>query len=157
MFQFNAQDSIDYTLKGYYFNSAHYEDDKEVQEISASGKKTKRCANSSIDQFFEKPKKQKKTILRSSSSQSGNGGTSYISMPASQNASHLIKIEVYDVNKLKDIPKEEHWKHVDVRVKYYAQSENDKNLKNSRDIIYNITKQISENIDCKKYFFDHQK
>lgn len=72
-------------------------------------------------------------------------------------ASHLIKIEVYDMEKIKKIPPTEQWKHADVRVKYYANSEDDENVQKSRDVIYNITKQLAAKSDCANFVIDNEK
>lgn len=114
--------------------------------------------NNSIESFFEKPKKKKKSSSFSSCiGQSTSDGVAYISSNEISNATHFIKIEIYEIDKIKDVPPKEYWKYANVRVKYCAPSEEDKNYQNTRDVIYNITKQIANQSDCKKYYIENKK
>lgn len=110
-----------------------------------------------IDQFFDIPKiKKQKTTQSSTVGQARNGGVSYLSSNANDaaNATHLIKLEVYELKKLTKVSPSNHWKHADVRVKYYAKN-TDSIYDRSKELIYDITKNVSQSQDCKKYFFDN--
>lgn len=109
--------------------------------------------------FFEKPKKRKNSTNSSCVAQACDGGLSYISSNEgdSANAAYLIKIDVYDMKNLKNVLPLDYWKYADLRVKYYVQSDSDKNYQRTRDIVYNITKQIAEKKDCKKYFVGRER
>lgn len=115
-----------------------------------------------IDVFFEKPSKQKKTSTISSYvARSMNGGTSYITTNEQDGAAtHLVKIEIYDMRKLRTINPTDYWKNAELRVKYHIQSEEDEDDKsifiNTRNLIYDITKKISSSQDCKKYFINQK-
>lgn len=86
-----------------------------------------------------------------------NDGMSYISTNTDDGstATHLIKIEIYDLKKLANVPPSDHWKHAEVRVKYYNQAKTNHHQR-TRQLIYNITKEISSSSDCKKYTFKHK-
>lgn len=147
----------DYQFQNYY-RPIDLSDDENNDSIVLKNKKNtlKRGSNNSIESFFEKSKKKKKTSLASTIAQADGEGTSCISvsMDDGSTPSHLVKIELYEMKKLKDIAPTDYWKHAAVRVKYYAQSEGDTHYQNTRDVIYNITKLIAGKKDCKKYFFE---
>lgn len=152
MFQFSTNDSLDeYTLKNYYYPS-----DEAVNIKTKRG--FKRTGND-IETFFEKTNKKKTKSVSSCIGRRNGAGISYIStnQDDGSKATHLIKIEVFQMKKLKDVLPADYWKHCDLRVKYYAQSENDKNYNNTSDIIYSITKQIAEQPECKKFFIETDK
>lgn len=155
-FQTSIPDS-DYTFKNYYFPTADLSDDDETQDPPAL-KVKQNIAKRNIDCFFEKPKKKRVRLQSSNIAQANGEGTSYISSnnDDGSSASHLIKIEVYEMKKLKDVQPIDYWKYADVRVKYYA-SEDDKHYRNVRDLIYNITKQVATKTDCTKYYITADK
>lgn len=142
----------DYTLKNYYYPD---KSDDEDQNLAMKVKQniTKR-SNKSIDAFFEKAKKKKTVSYSSSVGQSNGEGTSYISTNCDDgsSASHLVKIEVYEMNRLKQVSPIDYWKHADVRVKYYVATEEDKHYQTARDLIYNVTKQVASKPGCTKFF-----
>lgn len=123
------------------------------QSLIPSRKRTKK----NIDSFFDKcPSEKKRIKVQSSSvSRSVNGGTSYIStgLDDAPNASHLIKIEIFDLKKLKKIPQVDHWKHANLRIKLYSTGEEEVLHQGVSDAVYNITKTIASKPECKKYFF----
>jgi hypothetical protein len=140
------------TFKHYYFPPS--DDDTSLSPRYS----TKRPNNDSLDEFFEEPKKKRVKLNSSSVGRSTkDGGMSYISTNVDDGATatHLIKIEVYDMKKLATIDPEEHWKHADVRLKYYVNKQNNHH-RQTRGLIYNITKEISNSSDCKKYTFKHK-
>lgn len=155
MFQFPEN-----TFKNFYYeDNVDEPSDQEEGTLAFKVKKAIAKRPHSIDEFFEKPKKKKLTKKSSSVGRSTSGGISYITSNKddSADASHLIKIEVYDVNKIKNVAQTEQWKHADVRVKLFTESEADRNLQSVRDIIYNITKQLATQEECKKFFIDTDK
>lgn len=64
---------------------------------------------------------------------------------------------MYDIDKIKNIPPAEQWKQAEVRVKYYAHSEEDEHVQKTRDVIYNITKQLASKSDCVNFVLDNNK
>lgn len=132
------------TFKQYYYPLS----DEELSQYKKN--------EESIDDFFEEPKK-KKTKHSSTVGRSGKDCISYISTNKDDgsSATHLIKIDIYDMRKLENIPTSEHWKHADVRLKYYTKPHNDKYHKAIRGLIYSITKEVSTTPECKKYSFKH--
>ncbi|XP_039763080.1 uncharacterized protein LOC120636807 [Pararge aegeria] len=141
----------EYTLKHFYY-PLNISDDQDMSD----NKKTAMRRSNSIDAFFEKQKKKKRQSKSSCVAQASDGGLSYISSndDDSISATHLIKIDIYDMKSLKDVSPLEYWKYADLRLKYYVESAGDKHYQSMRDIIYNITKQIAGKHDCKKYFID---
>lgn len=162
LFQHITDDPEDYTLKNYYYPINLSDDEETCMEptnLKAKKNGLKRI-NNSIEQFFEKPKKKKKSSNFSSSiGQATTDGTAYISSndEGSSKATHFIKIEIYEIEKIKDVSPNEYWKYANVRVKYCAPSEEDKNYQYIRDVVYNITKQIAAKSDCKKYYIENKK
>lgn len=156
LFQFSEN-----TFKPYYYATPD-EASEEEGTLGVKGKQAiarKRSAND-IDRFFEKQKKKLKIKKKSSSvARSSSGGVAYITSNNDEgaDASHLIKIEVYDLNKIKNVAPSEQWKLADVRVKYYADCEEDKHLQSARDVIFNITKLLASKQDCSNYFIDNDK
>lgn len=160
MFQLSPPNTFEYTLKDYYYPSNVVLTDGEEANCDSVPLKTKKKlkrANNSIEAFFEKPKKKNVITHSSSVGQRMVGGTSYISTNRDEasSATHLIKIQVYDLKKVKDIAPDDLWKSAELRLKYYTQTEQDNHYVNTRDLIYNITKQIATTDDCKKYFYRH--
>lgn len=145
----------DYTLKNYYIADSPSDDEtRDCVPLKITQNATKRTND--IEVFFEKPKKKKSAKQSSCVGQSNNGGVAYIATGEddASNASHLVKIEVYEMSKIRDVPPTDYWKHTDVRVKYYAKSEDDKHYQTTRDLIYNITKQLSAKRGCAKFFVE---
>ncbi|KAI5633714.1 hypothetical protein NE865_01681 [Phthorimaea operculella] len=161
--QHTTGDPADYTLKHYYYPIDVSDEETSANKIAPKRKNKDKdsASTNSIDSFFENPKKKKKQSTFSSSvGQTTNDGMAYITTNEddSSHATHFIKIEIYDIAKIpKDTPPTEHWKYANVRVKYCVHSEDDKNYQQTREIIYNITKQIATKSDCKKFFVDHKK
>lgn len=160
LFQFT-----DNTFKNYYYPEPQTNDDEVSDEEGTVGYKLKQViarkrAGNSIDGFFERPIKKAKSAKKSSSvSRSTDDGVSYISSGQDDGAysSHVIKIEIFDVQKIKNIAPADHWKHADVRLKFYTNSEEDKQLQSTRDVIFNITKQLAEKDTSVKYFIENKK
>lgn len=138
------------SFKNYYFTSLSEDDDIADCNVARSLRKR------NIDSFFEKPKKRKPKVKSSHVSRASGNGVSYVStnIDDGSTATHLIKIEVYDMKRLKNVPPMEHWKHADVRVKYYVATEDDKHYQNAGELIYNITKDVASNAECSKYFIE---
>lgn len=157
----------DNTFKNYYYPEAKVDDDSSDEEGTvglklkqAIAKKRAAAMNNSIDGFFEHPRKKAKVLKRCSTvSRSTTDGVAYLSSSTDDGAyaSHIIKIEIYDVQKIKNIAPTEHWKHADVRLKHYTTTEDDKQYQSARDLIYNITKDIAEKENSVKYFIDTKK
>lgn len=156
------------TFKAYYYADHDEASDQEgtlgfkVKQAMAKRRATK---NNDIGEFFKRAKKTTKVVKRSSTvarraSSDGDGaGVSYLTSGKDDGAyaSHLIKIEVYDVEKIRNIAPSEHWKLADVRVKYYSITEDDKNLESARDVVYNITKQLASKEDSVNFFIETDK
>lgn len=147
------------TFKNYYFDAYSNEefDNKLTIVESELSKPLKRAnSNTNINKFFDdsKTKKQKKA-LASSVGQAREGGMSYVSTNVNATATHLIKLEVYDLKKLAKVPENKQWKHADVRIKFYTKTSN-RIYEHSKQLIYNITKEVAESQDCKKYFFNDE-
>lgn len=153
----NTIDREENTFKQYYFSTS----DDEVNEspYAFTGvKRPKESTDSLLDEFFDAEPKKKKTKLHSSTVGRGTmDGMTYISTNQDDglNATHLIKIEITDLKKIKNVDPTEHWKHADVRVKYYINKQQQPNQQRIRGIIYDITKEITASSDCKKYTFKH--
>ncbi|XP_069364378.1 uncharacterized protein [Maniola hyperantus] len=150
----------EFTYKHYYY-PLNVPDDQDASDSTLNNKKTaskrsKPTEQNNIDVFFEKPKKKRRTTISSSVAQATDGGLSYISSNDGDgvSASHLIKIDIYDMKNLEGVLPIDYWKYADLRLKYYVKSDADKFYHSTRDIIYNITKQIAGRHDCKKYFID---
>lgn len=158
LFQFT-----DKTFKNYYYpenNDEGSDDDEGTLAFKVKQAIAKKRPGNSIDSFFERPKKKPKVAKKSSSvSQSTHSGVAYLSSGQDDGAyaSHLIKIEIYDLEKIRNIAPEEQWKHADVRVKLYTHQEDDKNLDSTRDVVFNITKELASKDNCVKYFIDNKK
>lgn len=147
------------TFKHYYFPEKY--NDPSDDEDTPAPKVLKALANkrnNSILGFFEKRKKKKIAKRSSTVSQATEEGVAFIKSNQDDGAyaSHLIKIEVYDMMKIKNIPPTEHWKHAEVRVKYYAHSEVDDHVQKARDVIYDITKQLAAKSDCVNFVLDNE-
>ncbi|CAG9094568.1 unnamed protein product [Plutella xylostella] len=144
----NVEDSDveENTYKHYYFPLS---DDEGSYQPHAKRIET-------IDEFFEEPK-NKKRKCSSTVGRSTKNGMVYISSNSDDGtgAAHLIKIEVYNLKKLANIEQNQHWKHAEVRVKYYAKP-GDKHNDRTREIIHAITKQIATKEDCEKYFYKNK-
>lgn len=101
---------------------------------------------------------KKKKLLSSTVARAARDGVSYISTNSDDGdqATHLIKIEMYDMKKLCKIPTNDHWKHATTRIKYYVKNNNkDSIYDNTNALVYNITKTIAESEKVKKYFFNN--
>lgn len=152
----------DHTFKNFYCPEVNSDDSDEEGTVGLKIKQAiakKRPANN-IESFFEKPQKKVKAVKRSSNvSQSSHAGVSYLASGADDGAyaSHMIKIEIYDMEKVRNIPPENHWKHADIRLKSYIKFDQDPHLEAVRDVIYDITKDISEKDTCVKYFINNVK
>lgn len=148
----NAIDVEENTYKQYYYPLS--EDDDITTPMQYA---TKRPATDSIDKFFEGSKK-KKVIKRSSIvGRAIKDGIAYLSTNADDGgtATYLIKMEIYDLKKLVNIDPQQHWKHADVRVKYYCDKTN-AHHDHTQSLIYEITKEISESSNCKKFCMNNQ-
>lgn len=132
-------------------------DEEATQEIMPKNKGLKRQrSNESLDSIFAVSNKSNNKKLSSTVSRAQkDGGTAYISMNADDGATHLLKIEVYDLKKLTNVQSNQHWKHSNMRIKYYC-NEKDKSYNDVNNIIYNISKQISKAENCKRYFFNNK-
>lgn len=150
------------TFKNYYYPEEHdVPSDEDEHTLAFKIKKAianKRPSNS-IHGFFEKRKKKKVAKHSSSVSQATDEGVAFIKSNNDDGAYalQLIKIEVYDWAKIKGLAPTEHWKFADVRLKYYVHSENDDNLEKTKDVIYNITKQLAAKSDCANFLIDNGK
>lgn len=150
------------TFKQYYYTPLSPDEESNdkviiVEKESPKFKRKREQNKESLDEFFEFSKNKKKKLCSSSVSRAHpDGGTAYISTNTDDGskATHLIKIEIYDVKKLSKIPPTLHWKHASVRMKYYTDEAN-KNFKCIKNIVYNATKEISESDFCKKFHFNN--
>lgn len=142
------------TYKQYYFPLSDVDDD----DNSPPSYSNKRTADESLDEFFAVPKKKKEKVCSSTVARSTADGMSYISTNSDDatTATHLIKIDIYDMKKIVNIDPAEHWQNADVRVKYYFNKGNNNYHQRTRGLIYNITKEISNSADCKKYTIKRQ-
>lgn len=109
-----------------------------------------------IEKFFDNMKKRRALSRSSTVARATGDGYSYVAAN-NEHASHLIKIEIYDMKKIKDVLPVDQWKHADVRVRYYSPSEEDNTYLNINEVLYNITKQIAASGECKKYFIENSK
>jgi hypothetical protein len=157
LFQFTEN-----TFKHYYYPENQDDTTDEEGTVGLKVKEAlakKRPANN-IDSFFERPKKKTKVKVNSSNvSKTSTDGVSYLSSGKDDAgyASHIIKIEVFDMEKIRDVAPAEHWKHCDIRLKYYSCGDNDSNVQSVRDVIFNITKQLASQENNVKYFIDTNK
>lgn len=158
LFQFSEN-----TFKHYYYpeNIDASSDEEGTVGLKIKQAIAKKRPANNIDAFFERPKKKSKGFKKSSSvSQSSTDGVAFIASGRDDAAyaSKLIKIEVYDLDKIKNIPPPDHWKHCDVRLKYYSSnSEEDSTVQSVQDVIFNITKQLASNENSVKYFIETDK
>lgn len=144
------------TYKQYYFPTSDCPEEETQELYIQQEMPSKKRKSESLDNFFDSPTKNKRKLNCSTVSRiNKENGRSYISTNTDDGAtaSYLIKIELYDLKKISKIPPSQHWKHANVRVKYYTQKTSTV-LANTNDIIYNITKEIAQNDDCKKYSFN---
>lgn len=138
------------TFKQFYYNTVSDEEDTTNCVPYYLAKKSickrPRSSLSNIDEFFpeEPPKKKKAKNSSNVGRMNKEGGTSYISTNTDDgvNATHLIKIDVFDVKKLCKIPPVQHWKHADVRVKYYCKELNNKNYECEKNCLSNHQRDI---------------
>lgn len=146
------------TFKSYYF-AASSDEETDDRLIITKPKSLKRAAsNNSINKFFDEPKTKKPKKGQSSTvGQTREGGMAYISTNTNDaaTATHLIKLQVYDLKKLAKVPVNKHWKNADVYVKHYTKTA-DSVYNHAMDLIYNITKEVAESPDCRKYFFNDE-
>ncbi|CAG4997014.1 unnamed protein product [Parnassius apollo] len=125
-------------------------DDIVINNNTCDGGKRK---SQSIDHFFEAESNiKKRKLLSSSVARAARDGVSYISTNSDDGdqATHLIKIEMYDMKKLSKIPTTDHWKHASTRIKYYVKTNKDSIYDNTNALVYNITKTIAESEKVKK-------
>ncbi|XP_047990713.1 uncharacterized protein LOC125229816 [Leguminivora glycinivorella] len=113
------------TFKNYYYpeNKDESSDEEGTAGFKVKQILAKKRSGNDIDSFFERPKKQSKILKRSSIvSKSSEDGVANLSSGQDDGAyaSHFIKIEIYDAQKIKKIPPMEQWKHADIRLKYFA-------------------------------------
>jgi hypothetical protein len=157
LFQFSEN-----TFKNFYYPENHDDSTDEEGTVGLKVKQAlakKRPANN-IDSFFERPKKKTKAKVKSSNvSKTTSDGVTYLSSGQEDAgyASHLIKIELYDMEKIRNMAPADHWKHCDIRLKYYSCTDDDSNIQSVRDVIFNITKQLASKENCVKYFIDTDK
>lgn len=139
-------------MKNYYYNNLSDDEAQCSKPLIIQAQKR----TNNIDAFFDKPKKKQATEYSSTVAKSTNGGTNYISSRVDDvtKITHVVKIDVYDIKKLRGIPNDQHWKFADTRIKYYTQGEEDDFYSNTKELIYNITKDIATKNDCKKYFIN---
>ncbi|XP_061713067.1 uncharacterized protein LOC133521950 [Cydia pomonella] len=153
----NVFDGQDYTFKQYYYPVSDAEDS--LTCVPDEPVKRKLNTHSNIDAFFDQPKiKRKKNVSSTVGKGCKGGGISYISTNKDDgtNSTHLIKIEIFDMKKLSKVSDTtKHWMFADVRAKYFVmENETNKHLQQAKDLIYGITKEISESNECKKYHFN---
>lgn len=117
--------------------------------------KRKREETENLDELFDFSKNKKKKKQSSSVSKSSNGGVAFITTNKddASNASHLIKIEIYDLSEIAKLPASDHWKNTKMRIKYYT-TEKNKIFDEINKAIYNITKEISSEDSSKKMLFN---
>lgn len=139
------------TLKHYYFPLS--DDDESDLRLTKPLKIKRTHSSSSLDDLFEKPAKKKKKVSSCVGRACRDGGMTYISTNTDDGAqaTHFVKIEVYDLKKLGRIPPTDHWKHATTRIKYYAANHR---LNKVNEVIYDISKEIADAPDVKKYHFD---
>ncbi|XP_073967037.1 uncharacterized protein [Choristoneura fumiferana] len=150
------------TFKHYYYPETHIvpsDDEEGVLPLKIKKTISNKRPSNSIHGFFEKRKKKKMIKYSSSVSQATDEGIAFIKSNQDDGAyaSHLIKIELYDWAKIKNVPSSEQWKHAEVRIKYYAHSDNDDHVEKTKDVIYNITKHLAAKSDCVNFVIDSEK
>lgn len=142
----------DYTYKHFYYPESDGKLEKEQPQ-------KRKHISQEINAFFDTTPMKKKICSTVGQSHT-SGGVSYISTNKEDttNATHLMKIEIFDLRKLAKISDErQHWKHADVRVKYYVNDKDENNhYLQTKEVIYKITKEIAETEDCKKYHFNSE-
>ncbi|CAH0699699.1 unnamed protein product [Spodoptera exigua] len=153
-----ADDNVN-TYKQYYYSplSPQHEEESDDIVVNNTGDGGKRKSQP-IDTFFEvAPKIKRRKLLSSTVARAVKDGVSYISTNSDDGgqATHLIKIEMYDMKKLSKIPTSDHWKHATTRIKYYVKNYKDSIYDNTNGLVYNITKTIAESEKVKKYFFNN--
>lgn len=142
------------TYKQYYFPSS--DDDDSPYPLN------KRQNTESLDEFFDEvqaPKKKKK-IRATTVGRATKEGMTYISSNEDDGAraTHLIKIEIIDLKKVANISTTDYWKHADVRVKYYVQPKQaSTHHQQVRQLIYKMTKELSQSPKSNKYTFRDNK
>lgn len=112
-------------------------------------RRRRRIWTSEIDDLFEaisKPttrrRKQSSTLER----RTKEGKKHYISTKADDgsSATHLIKIEIYDLKKLSQVPVSQRWKYATVKAKYYSKGVRNKHLKLAKKMLVNMADEISK-------------
>ncbi|GBP22440.1 NPC intracellular cholesterol transporter 1 [Eumeta japonica] len=131
------------TFKAYYYSALSDEEDTMDPNKIGTHKRTSK----SINEFFESTHKKGKAKTSSTVGQAVNGGISYLSTNGDDfiTASHLIKIEVYELQKLKKIPPTELWKHADIQ--HLARQVFPENSKFVQDAYKDATYSVSESFD----------
>lgn len=145
-----SENSVEYTMNHYYYDNISDNESEVIKPLKIHTQK--RISN--IDAFFEKPKKKHAAEYSSTVAKFVKGGTNYISslVEDASKATHLIKIDVYDMKKLRGVPNDQHWKFAETRIKYYTHTEEDEHYSDVQELVYKITKHIATKTDCKKYF-----
>lgn len=123
------------TFKSYYYGSDH---DEETICLSQTTKRRGSTQETNIDQFFDLAPKKRVKKCSSTVGRFSENGISYISTNQENGAqaSHLLKIEIYDLKKIEKVPLERQWKHADVRLKCYMGDSKLRGIFNGNDKIY---------------------
>lgn len=144
------------TFKQYYY-ADESSNDLIIDRESPKLKRKRENAVENFDELFEVNKNKKKKQSSSVSRAHPEGGLAYITTNTDDGilSTHLIKIEIYDLKKLSKLPAKEHWKHADIKVKYYV-DESHKYYEKTKNIVYQITQEVAKVESCKKMFFNVQ-
>lgn len=102
-----------------------------------------------IDKYFNQSKKLKKTNT-SSIMRPTKEGFSYLTNESS-NGTHIIKIEVIKMENIEGVLPNEQWKHADIRTKYIIEDANDNILLDIKNVLFKMTKNLSEQPQSKKF------
>lgn len=140
----------------YYATPPTPETEEDLEIVSTPLKRKQKTDVKPIDELFNiKSKSKKRKIVSSSVSRAQDGGTAFISsnLDDASDATHFIKIEVFDMKKIEKVSPNDKWKHSEMRVKLYTKN-NSCNYENIQKLIYNISKEIA-NDNCKKYHFQN--
>lgn len=147
----------DNTYKAYYYPT-HSDEEDSAKDLSRQKRSKRSSSSNSFEELFEVPAKKNRTKCSSTVSRANkDGGVSYIStnFDDAPDATHLIKLEIYDLKKLRKIPAAQHWKHASERVKYYCKGLQNKHLEKTKEVIVTIAREISTSQDCRKYCFNY--
>lgn len=152
---FNLEDN---TFKQFYYACS----DDETQELRIEKDQLpqnmlkRKSSSDSLDTLFEVSKTKKKKISSTVSHAHREGGNVFISTNEDDGprSKFMIKIEVFNMQKLNKIPSNEHWKHASYRLKYFA-NETNQNYESIKKIIFNVTKEIVAVPTSKKVHFNN--